>query len=74
MQNNASKLSELLMAYKARHGETHDALQHFPPDIQVRMLELALAGELDIAARPSTAAPLSPEDLVEHIRRFMLPF
>jgi len=72
MESDYTKLCNLKEAYRSRFGIIHVALDAFPVAIQVLMLEMALAGDLDIRARTIDPSHANTSALVAQIKKHTL--
>jgi hypothetical protein len=73
MLNTPERLEALKKIYESYHGAIHPALFNFSPELQIVMLELALNGELDIRATKVEKSPTASDDILDQIRRFVVP-
>ena len=73
MLNTPERLQALKKIYESFHGAIHPALFNFSNELQIVMLELALNGELDIRATKIEKSAERSEELVDQIKRFVVP-
>lgn len=70
MQPDAERYFDLRSAYQQKFGAIHEAILEVPLELQIALLELALAGELEIGEKPINRALLEADQLIECCRNF----